>query len=503
MTRYTDTIYALATPPGKSGVAVIRLSGARSLDILHSLAPGLQKRLAEDGEIVPRQTYLAKLYTPVDMLINAHIPVSGQGNSGQERVLIDEALAVYFKAPHSFTGEDVVELHLHGSVAIIRLMMEVLGQYPGLRLAEPGEFSRRAFDNQKMDLTEAEGLADLIEAETHAQHRQAMRQMQGELQAVYETWRQEVIELLAYIEAYIDFPDEDLPEALVKQVTEKVAELEASLLEHLDDNRRGEKLRVGVQAVIVGPPNVGKSTLLNHLTRRDVAIVSEYAGTTRDIIETHLDIKGYPLVIADTAGIRNTDEHVEQEGIRRALLRAEQADLVIVMLDPSHLEGFEALVSEAPVQGGSSYRDKEGEQGAYLYDIYRIIKTTPYLVIVNKWDNGVEKGDVAIRYPSLAAYHPIYISLKAMDGVDDMLGKLGKMVELQCGITASPMITRARHRAYIQEAVGHIQRFSLDKPIELVAEDLRLAARNLGKVTGHIDIEDILDALFSQFCIGK
>lgn len=473
MARHTDTIYALATPPGKSGVAVVRLSGVLALDVLQQLAPALR-------EITPRKTSLVKLYTPV------------AGGSEQERVLIDEALAVYFKAPHSFTGEDVVELHVHGSVAIIRLIMEVLGSFPGLRLAEPGEFSRRAFDNQKMDLTEAEGLADLIEAETQAQHRQAMRQMQGELQALYEHWRHDIIELLAYIEAYIDFPDEDLPAELVAQVTRKVAELENSLLEHLDDNRRGEKLRLGVQAVIVGPPNVGKSTLLNYLARRDVAIVSEYAGTTRDIIEVHLEVKGYPLVIADTAGIRDAGEHVEQEGIRRALLRAEQADMCIVVLDPSHLDALEQWVA----------RDKKEDMNSfYLADIYKIIQSMPCLLVINKQDQM--EGDIAVRYPALTAYSPVSVSLKALRGIDILLDELGKMVERQCGISDSPMITRARHRAYIQEAVAHIQRFSLDGPIELAAEDLRLSARSMGKVTGHIDIEDILDALFSQFCIGK
>lgn len=441
------TIFAPATAPGKAGVAIIRISGPDAKRTLELFCPHKQ--------IIPRYATFTTLIAP-------------------DSSPLDDALVLYFPAPHSFTGEDVVEFHTHGSHAVIASVMEHLSQLPGLTLAAPGEFSRRAFLNGKMDLTEAEGLADLIEAETSIQQQQALRQMRGELHQLYGAWRQEIISLLANIEAYIDFPDEELPASLRDTITGQVAQFKHRLHGHLNDNRRGEKLRHGLYAVILGAPNAGKSSLINILAKRDIAIVSHIAGTTRDVIEVHLDIHGYPMVVADTAGLRETEEVIEEEGIKRARARAGEADVKLAVFDASLLPQLDP------------------------HTLAMIDDNT--LVILNKTD----LLPTGIALPATLQGRPfIPLSLEKKTGVDALLEALHQWAASHLHLSGDPVITRTRHRQHVSEALSHLSRFSLDMPIELAAEDLRMAARALGKITGHIDIEDILDEIFSSFCIGK
>jgi len=429
------TIYALASAKGRAGVAVMRLSGEDSGMALASLT----------GKDVPpaRQAALRTFADPAT------------------DVVIDRGLALWFPAPASFTGEDVVELHLHGGAAVIAAMAGALDGL-GLIPAEPGEFSRRAFEHGKLDLTEAEGIADLVNAETEAQRIQALRQMDGALGAVYESWRGDLIRALAFLEADLDFPDEDLPGGIAAQVLPVLDRLAVEFRAHLDDDRRGEVLRDGFQVVITGAPNVGKSSLLNVLARRDVAIVSEIAGTTRDTIEVRLDLGGYPVTLVDTAGLRDSDDVIEQEGVRRARARAQQADL--------RLQIFEA---------------GEGVGLAQPDD----------LIVINK-------VDIARPTPILGAF---MISVRTGEGIDALLAALEARVVAMMGLRETPSLTRSRHRRALEDAASHLDRACMggNREPELVAEDVRLAVRALGRITGRVDVEDILDVVFGEFCIGK
>lgn len=385
-----------------------------------------------------------------------------------EGQIIDEALALYFSAPASFTGEDVVELHTHGSRAVISQLFEILGKMEGFRMAEPGEFSRRAFLNDKMDLVEAEGLADLIEAETSAQHKQAIRQMQGKLGEIYDGWRADLVSLLARVEAYIDFPDEDLPQELLDIIAAKIINLKSSIINHLDDGNVGEKIREGLSVVILGAPNVGKSSLLNFLAQREAAIVSDIAGTTRDVVEVQMEIAGLPVIFSDTAGIREAADAIESEGIRRALDRAENSDFRIVMF-----EGDE--VDESLIRDGD-------------------------LVVTNKCENLENHSSQNIAN---SRYSNIQISIKTGHNMDAFLRLLTEKISAKYSLTESPTITRARHRSSLQEALQSLQEYSAEKPIELMGEDLRYAAVALGRITGKIDVDELLGEIFSSFCIGK
>lgn len=441
MNSAIDTIFAQASGPGRAGVAVIRISGPDAFTLFGSvvLAPAPPPRQMERASFVD--------------------PDNGE--------TIDKGLAVCFPRPHSFTGEDVVELHLHGSIAVIAAMSEVLGKR--YRLAEPGEFTRRAFENGKMDLTAAEGIADLVDAETEAQRRQAFRQMQGELGDVYERWRGGLIEAIANFEAQIDFSDEDLPADLVDKVTQSVSQLMSELTAHLDDNRRGELTREGLFVAIVGPPNAGKSTLLNRLAQREVAIVSATAGTTRDVIEARLDLGGYPVVVADTAGLTETKDEIEAEGVRRALARANDADLKLIVLDggiwPKIDETTRALIDDRS------------------------------MVVLNKCDLNPIAED--------GLFDVIPISAKDGSGLDSLLERLTVAVAERCGLTASPSLTRTRHRRSLEDCLEALKRFDPNGTTELAAEDLRQAARALGQIVGRVGVEDILDVIFMEFCIGK
>ncbi len=437
----SKTIFALATAPGKAGVGVVRISGDKAYEVLANLTG--------KKEFLPRKASVYDLYHPISKL------------------LIDKALVIYFKAPNSFTGEDVVEFHVHGSPAVYKILYDALKSL-SLSIAEPGEFSRRAFMNGKMDLTQAEGLADLIEAETEVQHRQALRQMEGELGKFYEDLRKEIINTMAFIEAYIDFPDEDIPENITNNILKKVSDIRNKILSHLRNNKRGERIREGINVTIIGAPNVGKSTLMNYLSKRDVAIVSDIPGTTRDAIEAYLNINGYPVVITDTAGIRESSDIIEKEGVKRSKQRAKTSDIKIIMFD------------------ATSKPDHNIKQFIEKNDI----------VVVNKSDLAKPK-----RFPGGA----IEISLKTGVGLEKLVSALNEVLE-SIFPTQNLTPTRLRHRDLLELAESNLNKVIEDfgkVDITLIAEELRLASRSLAKITGKIDIEDILDVIFKEFCIGK
>jgi tRNA modification GTPase len=437
----TDTIYALASGGGRAGVAVYRLSGAKVGSVLQAL---LGKSLPP-----PRHASLARI-----------LDERGEG--------IDDGLVLWFPAPASFTGEDVAELHLHGGRAVARALFARLAEL-GLRPAEAGEFSRRAFANGKLDLTRAEAIADLVDAETDAQRKQALRQMEGGLARLVEGWRSELVAAQALMEAEIDFSDEGLPTGLLDQVAVKVAGLKHSLAAHLGDDHRGERLRDGIHIAILGAPNAGKSSLLNRLAGREAAIVSAHAGTTRDVVEVHLDLGGLPVVVADTAGLREAACDIEAEGIRRALAKAESADLKLAVFGPDHLdEATLAVIDDAT------------------------------LVVMNKRDLATAAPPTHIKTRPVFA-----ISARHGDGVEDLVAALARAVGDRFTGGNDPVLTRARHRAAVEQGLAALARCDLAGPPELAAEDLRLAARALGRITGAIDSEEILDAIFRDFCIGK
>jgi tRNA modification GTPase len=380
---------------------------------------------------------------------------------------LDDGLALWFPAPHSVTGEDVAELHLHGSRAVLAAVMAGLSRR-GLRLAEPGEFTRRAFLNDKLDLTQAEAVADLAAAETEAQRRQALRQLDGHLGGVYRGWGERLLRLVAHLEAAIDFPDEDLPPEIEREVVEGARALANEVESHLDDGHRGERLRDGIAVAILGPPNAGKSSILNQLARREAAITSPIAGTTRDVIEVAIDLAGYPIVLADTAGLRDSADVIEQEGLRRALKRAEEAELRLFVFDATRPED---------AQGAAAWPGPDT------------------LLVANKID--LASGRDA---PPLARAIPV--SALTGEGLPKLIAALSSRVARSYDGTA-PVLTRARHRQALETALEGLRRsLAADLP-ELRAEDLRLAWRSLGRITGRVDVEDLLDVIFRDFCLGK
>ncbi len=442
-----DTIMALSTATGGT-LAIIRVSGPGSAGAITSLT---RKPLPP-----PRFAQFAQLFHPV---------------SGQ---LLDEGLCLYFKAPNTFTGEDIAEFQLHGGRAVIQKILTALkDSNADMRYAEPGEFSKRAYLNGKIDLTKAEAIADLVAAETDAQAEIAANQLGGGLYILYEGWRDQVIRILAYAEAYIDFVDEeDVPPDVFAAITPQLDQLIADLQHHLDDKGLGERLRDGFVVPIIGAPNAGKSSLLNALAKRDVAIVTPQAGTTRDIIEVPLNLGGLPVILVDTAGLRETDDIIEAEGIRRARARVADADLVLALFD------------------GTQERDLET---ASLIDGSTLVVQT--------------KADLANITPDAQT---LVISTTTGEGIDQLLQAITTQLQQKTQrATGAPLLTRARHRDTVHEAAQALERCrsGMDQPehtpIELVVEDLRIAARSLGRLTGRIDVEDLLDVIFRDFCIGK
>jgi tRNA modification GTPase len=444
----SDTIFALSSGRPPAAIAVVRISGPGARFGLETLVG----RVPE-----PRRAVLAKVRDP------------GSGEA------IDSGLVLWFPGPKSETGEDIAELQLHGGRAVVAAVLGALGRLEGFRLAEPGEFTRRAFANGRLDLTAVEGLADLIYAETEAQRRQAFRQLGGSLGRRAESWRTRLIEALALVEARIDFSDEaDVPEDLVAPALVAARALRDEIAAALADDRRGERLRDGLTVAIAGPPNAGKSSLLNRIARREAAIVTPFAGTTRDVIEVHLDLEGYPVTLLDTAGIREAEDPVEQEGVRRARARAAAADLVL-------------WVVEASQGGQSGFANREQGGGARLTWTVR-----------NKMDL-VDSG--AQRVPPQGGIHEISALTGA--GLDELIAALTNFVQGALTSDEDILVTRERHRAALQDTLAALDRAQRAGGEDIIAEELRLAARALGRLTGRVDVEDILDVIFRDFCIGK
>lgn len=446
---FDSSIVALASAVGRAGVAVLRVSGPQARDVLAQMC-----RMEPLPE--PRRATLCDIVDPRTLEI------------------IDHALVLWFPAPHSFTGEDVVELHVHGSRAVIQATLDALCSMSGIKPAEAGAFSRRAFENGKMDLTEAEGLADLVDAETTAQRKQALRQMDGELGRLYTDWAERITNNLAYIEAEIDFADEEIPPDLAAGRIEDIQALADIIAMHLDDHRRGERLREGFTVALLGAPNAGKSSLLNALAQREAAIVSPMPGTTRDIIEVHLDLGGYPVSLADTAGLRETADAIESEGVRRALARAEQADLKLLVFD--------------------------GSQGTELDNATLALADQDALVIVNKKD--LLPADYQVGGAKVLE-SVLFVSAKTGDGLHDLTTLLIREIDKRFVGAGGPALTRTRHRVALEECLAHLRRAVIAQETELCAEDMRMAIRAIGRITGRVDVEDILDVIFSSFCIGK
>lgn len=442
----SDTIYALASGTGTAGVAVIRVSGRAAGQAI--------ERLTGEPVPEPRLASLRRLRDPAD------------GRA------IDEAIVLWFPGPASYTGEDIAEFHVHGGTAVTEAMLSAMGAVETSRMAEPGEFTRRAFENGKLDLTSAEAVADLVAAETVAQRLQALGQYDGALAALYDDWRTQLIALLARAETTIDFSDEDLPDDIQASIKHNILYIEEKISQYIDDHHQGERIRTGFRVAIIGAPNVGKSSLLNRLAARDAAIVSATAGTTRDVIEVHMHLGGYAVIVADTAGIREAEGDIEIEGVRRARKSAEEADMQVAVFDAAALPALDA--STLDYVGGDA------------------------MVVLNKTD--IAGPDL----PETVADRPVYpVSAKTGDGLEAFLAALTAEIQARLAVTEQPPLTRVRHREALEACVASLARAATAKLPELAAEDIRLAVRSLGRITGRVDVEDVLDVIFRDFCIGK
>ncbi len=430
-----QTIYALSTSYGKSGVAIIRVSGDKAKEALD---------LTNIKNAKPRYAY----FSPI--------------KDGDET--LDNALVLYFNAPHSFTGEDIVEFHLHGSKAVISSVLEALSKFEDYRLAEAGEFSKRAFYNNKMDLTQAEGLADLIDSETKAQQKQAISQTGGGLSDLYNGWREDLLAILTHLEAFIDFPDEDIPQNVLDGTQQKVTNLINAINNHIKSSSVGERLRDGFKVAIIGKTNAGKSSLLNIIANRTVAIVSDIHGTTRDSIDVYADVNGFPVIFSDTAGLRTTEDEIEKQGIDIAKQKAKDADFIIYL--------FDASTEAMPQENG--------------------------LIVANKIDKITNEQQKELKRAGC-----FLISAKQNQGVTDLLNTIGDAIKDKFESLDGNLMTRARYKEALEEVVVNLSNFNFNKEIELTAEDVRLATRGLARLTGKIEVEEVLGKIFSSFCIGK
>ena len=442
------TIYALSTGPGISGIAVIRVSGKNTADVVKKLT----------GSKLPsaRTATLSKF----------------NKNGGKE--LIDEGVIIWFPGPNSYTGEDLAEFHVHGSRAVIKAMHNTIEKIKNCRLAEAGEFTKRAFQNGKINLLKAESIADLISSETEIQRKQALKIMGGKSADKFNSWRKKLIKILSHIEAKIDFPDEDLPKNVINEIQKTSEKILAEIQKTLNDQKVGERIREGFKIAIVGPPNSGKSSLLNYLSKRDAAIVSEIAGTTRDVIETHLNLDGYPVIISDTAGIRNSKNEIEKKGIKIALNRAEDADLKLVIISPKNADFTNVLKS---------------------------LLNKNAILVVNKSD--LIKGKLNAKFKK---YDHVLISIKMNLNLSKLILRIKSKLKNKFTTTEDVLITRERHRQNLINCVQHLEKFQKKKSaqdFDKAAEDLRLATRHLGMIVGKVDVEELLGSIFNDFCIGK
>ena len=440
------TIYALSSGPGISGVAVIRISGKETSEILKLLTKGNLPK--------PRVATIKKIIDP---------------NSSE---LIDEGIILWFPGPESYTGEDMAELQTHGSKAVIEAIHRALGDTKKCRLAEPGEFTKIAFQNGKINLLKAESISDLISSETEIQRKQAINIMTGKSSEVYHDLRERLIKALSNIEAKIDFPEEDIPKKIISEIKKNVDYVIEKIQKILNDQKVGERIREGFKIAIVGPTNAGKSSLLNHLSNRDVAIVSEIAGTTRDVIEVHLNINGYPVVVSDTAGIRKSKNEIEKKGIKLALKKAEEADLNLIVIEPKNLD-FTGFLKD-------------------------LIKPNSILVI-----NKCDLEQVTLTEQMKKIDHVI-ISVKNNTNIENLILKIKSKLKGKFVQTEEIIITRERHRQNLEQCLQNLVNFKNQKDdFDKAAEDLRLATRHLGMIVGKVDVEEILSSIFSDFCIGK
>jgi tRNA modification GTPase len=442
------TIYALSTGPGISGIAVIRVSGKEATEVV--------KRLTGDDLPVPRVATLKKI------------------NYINTNNLIDEGVVIWFPGPNSYTGEDLAEFHVHGSRAVVSALHSSISGIKNCRLAEPGEFTKLAFQNGKINLLKAEGIADLVSAETEIQRKQAVEIMNGKSSDKFTSWRAKLLKILAHVEAKIDFPDEDLPKDILDEIQKTSNQVSNEIEKVLDDQKVGERIREGFKIAIVGPTNAGKSSLLNYLSKRDVAIVSEIAGTTRDVIETHLNLDGYPVVVSDTAGIRESKNEIEKKGIKLALNRAEDADLKLIIVDAKSVD-FTSVLKE-------------------LIDENAILVVNKSDLIAGNINNELKKHD------------HILVSIKNNLNLDKLILKIKKKLENKFISYGDILITRERHRQHLEQCISHLKNFKNkngSEDYDKAAEDLRLATRHLGRIVGKVDVEEILGSIFNDFCIGK
>ena len=442
------TIYALSSGPGISGISVIRVSGKETSTVIQLLT---NKKLPS-----PRVATLRKI------------------NKINSSELIDEGIILWFPGPESYTGEDMAEIQVHGSKAVIDALHSSISKIENCRLAEPGEFTKLAFQNGKINLLKAESVADLISAETEIQRQQAVKIMNGKSADQFNFLRKKLLKILSHVEAKIDFPDEDLPNDILNEIKKTTDEVLINIEKILNDQKVGERIREGFKIAILGPTNAGKSSLLNHLSNRDVAIVSEIAGTTRDVIETHLNIDGYPVIVSDTAGIRNSKNEVEKKGIKLSLNRAEEADLKLVVVDAKNIDFTEVL---------NGLLDKNA------------------ILVINKSDL-LEKD----LNSNIKKINHVLISIKENTNIEELISKIKNSLKKKFITSDDILITRERHRQHLQQCLDHINNFNKKKEVEdfdKAAEDLRLATRHLGMIVGKVDVEEILGSIFNDFCIGK
>ena len=442
------TIYALSSGPGLSGVAVIRLSGPNSKEVI--------QKLTKNNTPKPRYASLKKIYK-ID-----------------KNELIDEGLVLWFPAPNSYTGEDMAEFHIHGSRASINALQSEISKLNDCRLAEAGEFTKIAFQNGKINLLEAESISDLISAETEIQRQQAIKLMSGKSSEKFNQLRKRLLKILSNVEAKIDFPEDDLPDDIITNIKIETKKIKTEINKILDDQNVGEIIREGFRIAIIGPTNVGKSSLLNYLSKRDVAIVSEVAGTTRDVIEAHLNLDGYPVILSDTAGIRSSKDEIENKGIKLALNRADEADLKLIILEPKSVD-FKGFLKDLV--------DKDS------------------IIVLNKIDQDTDNIDKEIKN-----LNPIPISIKEDKNLDKLIHKIREKLKNKLINLEDSLISRSRHRENLEQCLFHLNNFEKQKSendFDKAAEDLRLATRHLGMIVGKVDVEEILGSIFSDFCIGK
>ena len=442
------TIYALSTGPGISGVAIIRISGEQSSKIIETLTG---KKVPQ-----PRVATLRKI------------------NKINSSELIDEGIILWFPGPESYTGEDMAEIQVHGSKAVIDALHSSISKIENCRLAEPGEFTKLAFQNGKINLLKAESIADLISSETEIQRKQAIKIMDGKSADQFNFLREKLLKILSNVEAKIDFPDEDLPTNILNEIKNSSNEVIKKIEKILNDQKVGERIREGFKIAILGPTNAGKSSLLNHLSNRDVAIVSEIAGTTRDVIETHLNIDGYPVIVSDTAGIRESKNEIEKKGIKLSLNRAEEADLKLVVVDAKKLD---------------------------FTDVLRGLLDQNAILVINKSDLLEKEIDSEIK-----KINHVLISIKENKNIDQLISKIKNNLKNKFITSDDILITRERHRQHLEQCLDYLKNFNKkneDEDFDKAAEDLRLATRHLGMIVGKVDVEEILGSIFNDFCIGK